>query len=114
MPVSAAETKRKAERIKRDMLPGEMEAVLDHKYHLSRKAGRDVGLDYAILHWHRYHARRWRSQRMKEEVECQICEMLKHKWIESEKAGRDLGKDALIDWIRRHAKEWREDHYKKR
>lgn len=34
-------------------------------------------------------------------------EMLRHKWIESEKAGRDLGQEALFDWVKRYAGEFR-------
>lgn len=35
-------------------------------------------------------------------------EVLKHKWIESEKKGYDIGYSAaLIDWIIKHRKEWR-------
>jgi len=34
-------------------------------------------------------------------------EILRHKWIESEKAQRDLGSEAVLDWIRRYAAQWR-------
>jgi hypothetical protein len=37
-----------------------------------------------------------------------------HKWIESERANRDLGEEALRDWIKNHAEEfrkkWEEEH----
>lgn len=35
-------------------------------------------------------------------------EMEKYKWIESEKVGYDLGDNAIIDWIRKYAKKYRE------
>lgn len=38
----------------------------------------------------------------------QIEEMNIYKWIESEKAGYDLGTQALIDWINKYAKIFRE------
>ncbi|MDD5555654.1 MAG: hypothetical protein PHN82_00215 [bacterium] len=99
---------RKVRRIQRNLLPGEMDAILTHKYLLSRQSGRDVGLEYAILDWDRHHAKEWRAARMREDVACQFQEMLRHKWIESEKAGRDIGKEAFLDWIWHHAKEWRD------
>ena len=34
-------------------------------------------------------------------------EILKHKWIESEKAGYDLGDEAVWDWIRKYAPQFR-------
>ena len=35
-------------------------------------------------------------------------EILRHKWFESEKAGHDIGFDkALMEWIVRYRKEWR-------
>lgn len=37
-------------------------------------------------------------------------EILKYKWLESEKAGHDIGFErALLDWIRKHRDQWRED-----
>ena len=37
-------------------------------------------------------------------------EILKHKWIESEKEGRDIGfEQALLDWIRNHRENWRQE-----
>ena len=37
-------------------------------------------------------------------------EILRHKWIESEKAGKDIGFErALLDWIRKHREEWRNE-----
>ncbi len=38
----------------------------------------------------------------------QVNEIEKHKWIESEKVGYDLGKSAVMDWIKRYAKDFRE------
>jgi hypothetical protein len=35
-------------------------------------------------------------------------EILKHKWIESEKAGYDLGDQAVWDWVKNYAFEFRE------
>lgn len=40
----------------------------------------------------------------------QIKAMEIHKWIESEKAGHDLGEAANIDWVRRFAKQFSEEH----
>ena len=34
-------------------------------------------------------------------------EILKHKWIESEKAGYDLGDQAVWDWVKKYAQEFR-------
>ena len=38
----------------------------------------------------------------------EIDEILKHKYIESEKAGRDLGEDAVKEWVKKYAEEFRE------
>lgn len=51
---------------------------------------------------------------MKQYMSDQIKEMEIHKWIESERANRDLGEEALRDWIKNHAEEfrkkWEEEH----
>ena len=38
----------------------------------------------------------------------QIKEIEKHKWIRSEEIGRDLGNDAILDWIFKYAKSYRD------
>ena len=45
---------------------------------------------------------------LRSSADAQIEEMKKHRWIESEKAGRDLGEAAYLDWIKNHAKAFRE------
>ena len=35
-------------------------------------------------------------------------EILKHRWIESEKAGYDVGQVAVEEWIKTHAKKFRD------
>ncbi len=47
---------------------------------------------------------------LKEFNQLQIDEMEKHKWIESEKAGYDLGEAARIDWVKKYAAKFREEH----
>ena len=49
----------------------------------------------------------WTEDRQATMLARQREEILRHKWIESEKAQRDLGADAVLDWIRRYAAEWR-------
>ncbi|MEW6051127.1 MAG: hypothetical protein AB1644_08730 [Candidatus Zixiibacteriota bacterium] len=88
----------------------EMKAIEVHKYYLSRQAGYDVGLEYTIAHWLAHHASRWRKDRLTKELQEQMKEIERHKWIESEKAGRDLGDQAVFDWVRRFAAQWR--HWK--
>ncbi len=82
-------------------------AIETHKYFLSCEAGRDVGMAYAIAHWLVHYAAKWRHEQLRKELTEQWKEIEKHKWIESEKAGVDLGDTAAMDWIKRHAAEWR-------
>ena len=41
-------------------------------------------------------------------LEDQKQEMLKHKWIVSEQAAKDMGEPALMEWVEKFAKEFRE------
>ena len=50
---------------------------------------------------------RQRQNRLHQELEEQWREIMKHKWIQSEKAGRDLGTQAIMDWIKTYAADWR-------
>jgi hypothetical protein len=40
-------------------------------------------------------------------ITLQIQEIDRHKWIESQKAGRDLGEEAVYDWVRKYAADFR-------
>ena len=86
----------------------EARAIRVHKYYLSQAAGYDVGLECAVENWKRYHARSWRNERIRREMEIQRREIEKHKWIESERQGADQGQKAVRDWIDRYAAGWRE------
>ena len=44
----------------------------------------------------------------------EIQEIERHKWIESEKAGHDLGHDAIMEWVLKYAKQYRESYIKRK
>ncbi len=46
---------------------------------------------------------------LREYMQAQTEEMLRHKWIESERAGYDLGQECLLEWVRCHAANFREN-----
>ena len=91
------------------LLPSEWEEVKKHRAFMTTLFGRDVDEDEALEHWLRHHALPWREARQRMILALQREEMLRHKWIESEKAQRDLGTDALLDWIRQYAAQWRDE-----
>lgn len=37
-------------------------------------------------------------------------EAMKYKWIQSQKAGRDLGEEAVVEWVNKYAKEYRQEY----
>lgn len=47
------------------------------------------------------------NKRLKQFMEDQVEEIKTHKWIESEKAHKDLGDEAVKDWIKNYAAEYR-------
>jgi hypothetical protein len=40
----------------------------------------------------------------------QKLEIEKYKWVESQKANRDLGAEAVTDWVRKNAKQYRKEY----
>lgn len=50
---------------------------------------------------------------MKSFMDSQIDEINKHKWIESEKVKHDLGEEAVRDWIKKHAANFRKEWERK-
>ena len=87
----------------------EINAILVNKWHLSEKAGYDVGMEFAKNDFFMNHSIRWRMKRMREDVEAQKKEIVIHKWYLSEKKGHDVGlQRAAFDWIRNgYAEHWR-------
>lgn len=49
---------------------------------------------------------------MRQFMDAQIKEIEVYKWIESEKCGYDLGDEAVKNWIKKHAKSFREEWHK--
>ncbi|MEA2034152.1 MAG: hypothetical protein U9N40_01455 [Euryarchaeota archaeon] len=89
--------------------PEEWDAIKVHRYFLSRKFSRYIGIAEAVRSWVEDYALRWRGDRVKKAHLAQIDEIMKYKWIESEKAGCDLGREAVRDWIERYAGAWRRE-----
>jgi hypothetical protein len=48
-----------------------------------------------------------RNRLERNSTNCRCKEILKHKWIKSEGEGRDLGDEAVLDWIKKYAHEFR-------
>ena len=92
-----------------DLTFEEVNAILSHKWFLSQKECRDVGMEYAKEDFFRNHAPQWRKIKLEEEARKQKEEILKHKWYLSEKRGYDVGStEAALDWVRcGYAEHWR-------
>ena len=99
---------RKSVRIE-DLTFDEINAVLHHKWHLSEKLGRDVGIDFALTDFFDHHASEWQKMRIEEDLRAQKEEIMKHKWFLSQKLGYDVGTTAsAIDWVKGgFAEHWR-------
>lgn len=87
----------------------EINAILVHKWYLSEKERRDVGMAYARDDFFKHHANAWRKRKMEEDLHIQKEEMLRHKWYLSEKMGHEIGTtQAAMDWIQNgYAEHWR-------
>ena len=95
------------EQVCKDFTPAEWQALEVHRYYLSERAGHDVGIVATVEDWLLHYSASWRKERLQKDLADQAKEIMKYKWIESEKAGTDLGDAAALDWVRKHAGEWR-------
>ena len=91
----------------KDFTPAEWQALEVHRYFLSERAGHDVGIVATVDDWLLHYSAGWRRAKLQRDLAEQAKEIMKYKWIESEKAGTDLGEMAALDWVRKHAGEWR-------
>lgn len=92
-----------------DLTFDELNAVLVHKWFLSERECRDVGMEYAVKDFFNKHVAQWRDEKMKDDFRQQKEEILKHKWYLSEKTGREIGMtEAGLDWVNcGFAEHWR-------
>ena len=95
------------EHLCKEFTADEWQALEVHRYYMSERAGYDVGIVKTVEDWLLHYSASWRAQRLQKDLADQTKEIMKHKWIESEKAGTDLGNEAVLDWVRKHAGEWR-------
>lgn len=89
----------------------ERRAVEVHKWYLSQHAGRDVGWDAALEDWARTHQSSWRALHRRQHFVdnvAQAREIRDYVWIRSEQAGTDVSGEAVEEWVRLYAREWRE------
>jgi ABC-type proline/glycine betaine transport system substrate-binding protein len=86
----------------------EKRAIQRHYSRLCVQSARDISIEEAVEDWEMNHAARWRRERHYQMMVLQRREIDQHKWIESMKAGCDLGRNAQLDWIHKHAAQWRE------
>ena len=95
------------EHLCKEFTPAEWQAMEVHRYYMSERAGYDVGIVRTVEDWLLHYSADWRKEKLRKDLADQATEIMKHKWIESEKARMDLGNAAAIDWVRKHAAEWR-------
>lgn len=85
----------------------ELREVERHKYYMSLARGHDVGFAAAKADWLRHHADCYRFRKHEHMLTLQREEIARYKWIRSEIARRDLGREAALEWVLKHAAEWR-------
>jgi len=88
----------------------EINAILVHKWFLSEKSSRDVGMQFAVDDFFINHAEDWRKAKLHQDLHEQKEEISKHRWYLSEKKGCDIGMTtAALDWIQGgYAQHWRD------
>ena len=87
----------------------EVNNILMHKWILSEKEKKDVGLEYAMEDYLKNHSMFWRQKKLQQDLTAQKEEIIKHKWYLSEKFGCDVGMTpAALDWVKcGYAAHWR-------
>ena len=82
-----------------NLMPAELQAILEHKRVLSLLRGVEVGLEEAIEHFVEHVEMDWRLEKQRRDLAEEREEIEKHKFLCSEREGRDIGRS-------RAAEEW--------
>lgn len=90
------------------LTPAELKAIEEHKYFMSVRLNREVGIEEAIKDFVDNHSENWKKSKQKEDNEAQFKEIQKHKYLRSCEMGYDIGDiDATEDWVKKYSYEWR-------
>ncbi|HVS53878.1 MAG TPA: HPr family phosphocarrier protein [Opitutaceae bacterium] len=92
-----------------DLTPVELKAIEEHKYFMSRAAGRPVSIDEAIADFVAKYRADWLREKTRHDNLAQMSEIERHKYFASERAGRDLGEQAVEKWLQEFAGIWRRE-----
>jgi hypothetical protein len=93
-----------------DLIPSELRAIELHKYYLSKKEGREVSLEEAMVDFIDNYKTDFLSKKQLDDCMEQNEEIQRYKWIESEKEGHDIGTEqAALEWITKYGCIWREE-----
>jgi len=94
-----------------NLMPAELQAILEHKRVLSLLRGVEVGLEEAIEHFVEHVEMDWRLEKQRRDLAEEREEIEKHKFLCSEREGRDIGRSrAAEEWCEKYAPIWRADH----
>jgi len=89
--------------------PAEQRAILWFRVELRSHLQRSVTVEETLDRWQKGPGAEWRREKMRIDLQQQICEIELHKYLLSETAGFDVGwEHAATDWVRRYAATWRE------
>ena len=92
-----------------DLTPAELKAIEEHKYFMSRAAGRAVSIEEAIADFVAQYRADWLKEKTRHDNLAQMSEIERHKYLESQLAGRDLGDAAVENWLQKFAGIWRKE-----
>ncbi|NLB60569.1 MAG: HPr family phosphocarrier protein [Lentisphaerae bacterium] len=91
-----------------NLTPAELKAILEHKWEMSEKHGREITLEQAIEHFILHMHADWLKEKQHLDTQAQREEIEKHKYLRSQDAGYDIGKTAAAEeWCAKYAHIWR-------
>lgn len=94
-----------------NLMPAELQAILEHRRTMSAAHGVTVSLEEAIKHFVEHYEFDWLREKQRRDMTAQRQEIEKHKYLQSEKEGRDIGKArAAEEWCAKYAPIWRAEH----
>ena len=92
-----------------NLTPAELKAIENHRKKMVKEQTRIVTFDEALQDFVKNCYERFKKEKLQQDNKDQLHEIDVYKWCEGVRTKSDPGEKAMMDWVIKNAKKWREE-----